>query len=140
MTTGEGDDLDPRDARSDPDDDDDKDKRGRGQEQRIGVGGGDDSVSRIQLAARWAESFAVDGEAMSSMLRRFRSAYEYLDAVIHGVEPAEIDSVAEQSHSPVPTPPAPQQQPQTWSNPEPAPSPWAAPRPPDPPQEPRPWG
>jgi hypothetical protein len=68
------------------------------------------------------------------MLRRFRVAYEYLDAVIHGVEPPEPDSVAEETRTPAPavaaqapTQPAP-----------PAPPPWA--RPQDPPVEPRPWG
>ncbi len=56
--------------------------------QLIGVGGGDDAVSRIQLAARWAEAFApASGDSLRAALARFRSAYEYLDAVTHGVEP-----------------------------------------------------
>jgi hypothetical protein len=56
--------------------------------QLIGVGGGDDAVSRIQLAARWAEAFApADGDSLRAALTRFRTAYEYLDAVTHGVEP-----------------------------------------------------
>ena len=137
MSTGEGE--NPRDGKPESDD---GDKRGHG--DRIGVGGGDDSVSRIQLAARWAETYATDGDSLGSMLRRFRVAYEYLDAVIHGVEPPELNSVADESrptaqagaHQSAPQPPA-------WSNPEPAPPPWAAPRPPEPgapPQEPRPWG
>ena len=140
MSTGEGE--NPRDGK--PESKDDGEKRGPG--DRIGVGGGDDSVSRIQLAARWAETYAAEGDSLGSMLRRFRTAYEYLDAVIHGVEPPELNSVAEQARSAAPAaarPSAPP--PPAWSNPEPAPPPWAAPRPtepgaPPPPQEPRPWG
>src|SRR6266536_325621 len=61
-----------------------------GRRERIGVGGGDDAVTRIQLAARWSESFAPeDGDSLVGTLKRFRMAYEYLDAVIHGVEPVE---------------------------------------------------
>lgn len=125
MSTGEGDVADPREGQSKPSEDG---HRG----ERIGVGGGDDAVSRIQLAARWAEAFAKDGDSLGGMLRRFRLAYEYLDAVIHGVEPPELDSAAEQARTPAvaaqgPTQPAP-----------PAPPPWA--RPQDPPVEPRPWG
>jgi hypothetical protein len=125
MSTGEGD--NPRDGEPKPQED-----KGRG--DRIGVGGGDDSVSRIQLAARWAEAFAAPGDSLGGMLRRFRAAYEYLDAVIHGVEPPEMDSVAEGSHAaePVGSRPGP---PPPWSNPEPAPAP-----PPPPPSEPRTWG
>src|ERR1051326_2168712 len=142
MSTGEGE--NPRDGQPRPEED-----RGRG--ERIGVGGGDDSVSRIQLAARWAEAYAKPGDSLGGMLRRFRAAYDYLDAVIHGVEPPDLDSVAEESHAaaavvsrPGPPPPPP------WSNPEPAPAPpspapppWASPSPPEPgapPSEPRPWG
>jgi hypothetical protein len=56
--------------------------------QPIGVGGGDDAVSRIQLAARWAESYApASGDSLRAALDRFRVAYDYLDAVTHGVEP-----------------------------------------------------
>jgi hypothetical protein len=56
--------------------------------ERISLGGGDDSVVRIQLAARWAEAFASgDGDSLTARLQRFRLAYEYLDAVTHGVEP-----------------------------------------------------
>ncbi len=58
---------------------------------RIGVGGGDDSVTRIQLAARWAESYGPHTDSLGAMLKRFRAAYEYLDAVIHGVEPSDLD-------------------------------------------------
>lgn len=60
-----------------------------GASQRIGVGGGDESVVRAQLAARWAEAFAPEhGDTLGSALQRFRHAYEYLDAVMHGIEPA----------------------------------------------------
>jgi hypothetical protein len=62
---------------------------------RIGVGGGDDSVCRIQLAARWAEAYPPPaGDSLSNALRRFRTAYEYLDAVTHGVEPPSLDGAA----------------------------------------------
>ncbi len=65
-------------------------ERGRG--ERIGVGGGDDSVTRIQLAGRWAEAFAPpQGDSLASALKRFRTAFEYVDAVIHGVEPPSPD-------------------------------------------------
>jgi hypothetical protein len=64
------------------------DREGRG--DKIGIGGGDDSVTRIQLAARWSESFAPEsGDSLVGILKRFRMTYEYLDAVIHGVEPPE---------------------------------------------------
>jgi hypothetical protein len=122
MTTGEGGTA-PRDGQSRQDG-----EKGRG--DRIGVGGGDDSVSRIQLAARWAEAYAVDGDSLGGMLRRFRTAYDYLDAVIHGVEPPEMDSLAEVPASAAerPGPPGPP----PWSNPSPQ-------EPGAPPTEPRPW-
>ena len=63
--------------------------------ERIGVGGGDDSVARIQLAARWAEAYAPGaGDSLPHALRRFRTAFDYLDAVIHGVEPPNPDGAA----------------------------------------------
>jgi hypothetical protein len=68
---------------------DGRDDRGR-RGERIGVGGGDDSVTRIQLAARWAEVYAPEHDSLGSVLKRFRAAYDYLDAVIHGVEPPEL--------------------------------------------------
>src|SRR3984893_11404572 len=58
---------------------------------RIGIGGGDDSVTRIQLAARWAESYGPQSDSLGGILKRFRAAYDYLDAVIHGVEPSDLD-------------------------------------------------
>lgn len=98
MTTGE--DGDARDGRAGREE---RDRRG----ERIGIGGGDDSVSRIQLAARWSESYAPEHDSLGRALRRFRTAYEYLDAVIHGVDPPDLDSeVAETptAHAPVPAP------------------------------------
>src|SRR3979411_1554240 len=65
---------------------------------RIGIGGGDDSVTRIQLAARWAESYSTRVDSLGSMLKRFRAAYEYLDSVTHGVEPPELDRQLMQTH------------------------------------------
>lgn len=132
MSTGEGD-TNPRDGQTPSED------NHRGHSDRIGVGGGDDSVSRIQLAGRWAEAYATESDSLGAMLRRFRTAYEYLDAVIHGVEPPELDSVAEQT----PAAPGAAAQPAAWTKPEPAPPPWASPTPPEPgaPQgEQRPWG
>ena len=61
-------------------------REGRG--EMIGLSGGDDSILRIQLAARWAERFGPEhGDTMSAALERFRRAFEYLDAVTHGIEP-----------------------------------------------------
>jgi hypothetical protein len=137
MSTGEGD--NPRNGPSGPDGE-------PGREQRIGVGGGDDSVSRIQLAARWAEAFATEGDSLGGMLRRFRAAYDYLDAVFHGVEPPDLDSAVDQPQAAAATPaaqwasppepsPAPPPPPPSWSNPAPTPQ-----EPGAPPAEPRPWG
>jgi hypothetical protein len=138
MSTSEGD--DPRDSR---------DRRDRDQDrgQHIGVGGGDDSVSRIQLAARWAEAYPGQGDSLSAILKRFRVAYDYLDAVIHGVEPPELDSLeaapapaaASAPPWPAPHPPAPTPPPAPGS--VGAPPPWASPGPESgaPPPEPRPW-
>ena len=126
MSTGEG--VDARDERSD---------RDRGGE-RIGVGGGDDSVTRIQLAARWAESYGPAADSLGGVLRRFRAAFEYLDAVTHGVEPPDLDrELAETrpAQQPVPAPayaaPSPASQPPQTSPPPP---------PPPPAPESRPWG
>jgi hypothetical protein len=58
---------------------------------RIGVGGGDESVTRMQLAARWAEAFSIGTDSLGGMLKRFRVAYDYLDAVTHGIEPTDLD-------------------------------------------------
>ena len=57
---------------------------------RIGIGGGDDSVTRIQLAARWAEAYGSDKDTLTTILNRSGSTYDYLDAVTHGVEPPQL--------------------------------------------------
>lgn len=63
-------------------------EEGKGRGDLIGVAGGDDSILRIQLAARWAERFGPErGDTMAAALERFRRAFEYLDAVTHGIEP-----------------------------------------------------
>src|SRR5947209_17304278 len=102
MSTGEGADVGGggRDERADRDD---RDRRG----ERIGIGAGDDSVTRIQLAARWAESYGPAADSLGGVLRRFRAAFDYLDAVTHGVEPPDLDrEVAEtrQAQQSVPAP------------------------------------
>jgi hypothetical protein len=85
MSTGEGPDAG-GDARDDRGNREDRSRRA----DRIGIGGGDDSVTRIQLAARWAESYGPYTDSLGGILKRFRAAYEYLDAVIHGVEPSDL--------------------------------------------------
>jgi hypothetical protein len=104
---------------------------------RIGVGGGDESVTRIQLAARWAESYGPPTDSLASILKRFRAAYEYLDAVTHSVEPPDLDR---ELHDARPVPQL-QTTPSTPPQPSYPPSSEAAPPPPPTPQpEPRPWG
>ena len=126
MSTGEG-------VGGDAPDDhagEDRDRRG----ERIGIGGGDDSVTRIQLAARWAETYSPRVDSLGSVLKRFRAAYEYLDSVTHGVEPPDLDRELLETHaaSPQPVPAA-----QTYGAPlEPAAPP---PPPPAPQPESRPW-
>lgn len=109
---------------------------------RIGIGGGDDAVVRIQLAARWSEAYApAEGDTLIGVLKRFRASFEYLDAVIHGVEPAEfeLDEIAQPSATPAPAPtaappaPAPSYSPPTSYTPPPQP-------PSQPEPEPRSWG
>ena len=130
MTTGEG--PNPREGQTKPEAD--APRRGG---DRIGVGGGDDSVSRIQLAARWAEAYTTGGESLAAILRRFRVGYEYLDAVIHGVEPPDFDSTAELA-KPAVLPPGADVAPPAWATPEPAPPAQPAP-PPQPAPAPPPW-
>ncbi|HEY1292485.1 MAG TPA: hypothetical protein VGJ60_05265 [Chloroflexota bacterium] len=127
MSTGEGE--DPRNLPGQRDGDDRASHGG----DRIGIGGGDDSVSRIQLAARWAEAYAKQGDSLASVLKRFRIAYEYIDAVIHGVDTPELDS---ELAEPAPAPAAAYAPPPQWSDPAPAPP---AESPPPPPEQ-RPWG
>jgi len=129
MTTGEG----PTPGEGQPRPEAESPRRG----DRISVGAPDESVSRIQLAARWAEAYTADGESLATILRRFRVAYEYLDAVTHGVEPPDMDSTAEQAKPAVP-PPGAEVAPPAWGNPEPAP-PAPAPAPAPPPPSPPPW-
>ena len=133
MSTGEGVGGDARDDHAG----EDRDRRG----ERIGIGGGDDSVTRIQLAARWAETYSPKVDSLGSVLKRFRAAYEYLDSVTHGVEPPDLDRELLETHpaSPQAVPAA-----QTYGAP-PAPSygapPETAPPPPPPAAQPesRPW-
>jgi hypothetical protein len=99
-----------------------------GRDGQIGVGGGDDAVSRIQLAARWAEAFAPEsGDTLVSALKRFRKAYEYLDSVLHGVEPVELEPDQEDAHAAAPVAAQPSYAPPAASPPAPEP-------------EQRPWG
>jgi hypothetical protein len=131
MTTGEGSDPredQPRAPEEQPRPPAEAPHRG----DRIGIGGGDDSVSRIQLAARWAEAYTTDGESLATILRRFRAAYEYLDAVIHGVDPPDLDSTAELAKPAVP-PPGAEMAPKGWQQGQTSPAP--TPTPPAPP----PW-
>ena len=56
--------------------------------ESIGIGGGDENVVKVQLAARWTETFApADGDTLEEALRRFRRAYSYIDAVTKLIEP-----------------------------------------------------
>ncbi len=126
MSTGEGVGGDARDDHAG----EDRARRG----ERIAIGGGDDSVTRIQLAARWAETYSPRADSLGSVLKRFRAAYEYLDSVTHGVEPTDLDSELLETHyaSPQPVAPAP-----TYGSPPEAAPP--APAPPAPQPESRPW-
>src|SRR5438876_5133898 len=127
MSTGEGVGGDARDDHAG----EDRDRRG----ERIGIGGGDDSVTRIQLAARWAETYSPRGDSLGSVLKRFRAAFEYLDSVTHGVEPPDLDREFMEAH-PIPRPVAPA--PAYAAQPEAAPPP--PPPPPAPQPDARPWG
>lgn len=139
MSTGEGAERGDRDR-------EDHDRHG----ERIGIGGSDDSVTRIQLAARWAEAYGRGPatDSLGSILKRFRAAYEYLDAVTHGVEPPQLEEevattrtapepVSAPSYAP-PSASAWQQESsgQSYAPPNaPAPASTSTPQP-----EPRPWG
>ncbi len=62
----------------------------RASEVRIDVQGPDELGASIQLAARWAEMFPPPDSSenqQAAWLHRFRTAYEYVDAILHGVEP-----------------------------------------------------
>ena len=57
---------------------------------RISVGSGDENVAKIQLAARWAETYAPPtGDSLEEGLRRFRRVYHYVDSITKLVEPDE---------------------------------------------------
>lgn len=92
--TGEGRTAHEESPQQDGSGNDAEDEKGRGRGgDRIGVSGMDESIVRLQLAARWAEQFAPEnGDSLAAMLRRFRAAYDYLDAVMHGMEPQELQS------------------------------------------------
>src|SRR3712207_8169620 len=96
MTTGEGPTGGPRNEERPPQ-----------RFERISVGGGDDAVTRMQLAARWAEAYGTGPDSLGNILKRFRAVYEYLDAVTHGVEPAELDRDLVGARVVVPPPAAP---------------------------------
>jgi hypothetical protein len=105
---------------------------------RISVGGGDESVTRIQLAARWVEAYAPPGDSLAQILKRFRAAYEYLDAVTHSVEPPDLDRELHDARpvAPARSAQAAAAQPTYVSSGEPAPPP----PPPSAAPESRPWG
>lgn len=55
---------------------------------KIAVGSGDENVAKIQLAARWAESYApATGDSLEEALRRFKRVYTYVDSVTKLVDP-----------------------------------------------------
>jgi hypothetical protein len=57
----------------------------------IGLGGSDEAVVTLQLAARWAEKYGPErNDSLEDALRRFRRAYNYVNAVIKLVEPEEV--------------------------------------------------
>ena len=108
-----------------------------GRPERIGVGAGDDAVTRIQLAARWAEAYAPEnGDSLVSVLKRFRLAYDYLDAVLHGVEPVEPEPDQTEARAPAAAAPS---APPSYT-PPPSPPSYGSPPPSPPEAEPRPWG
>ena len=58
--------------------------------ERIGVGSGDENVAKVQLAARWAETYGpATGDSLEEALRRFKRVYTYVDSVTKLVEPDE---------------------------------------------------
>src|SRR5438552_16422047 len=131
MSTGEGVGGDARDDHAG----EDRDRRG----ERIGIGGGDDSVTRIQLAARWAETYSPRGDSLGSVLKRFRAAFEYLDSVTHGVEPPDLDRELMEAHLATPPQPVAAAAPAPSYSTQPEATPPPAPPPPTPQPESRPW-
>ena len=65
---------------------------GRAELDLIGLTSPSETVAIYQLAARWAERYAQPHDDLRAMLERFRQAYEYLDAVSHGLEPTEQEA------------------------------------------------
>ena len=54
----------------------------------IDIRGPDERSARVQLAARWAERYAPpEGDHERAALERFRITHDYVDDVIHGIEP-----------------------------------------------------
>jgi len=65
---------------------------GSGTPEQIEVRTNDERVALLQLAARWSEAFSRhQGDSARAALERFRFAFDYLDAVVHGVEPPNRD-------------------------------------------------
>ena len=59
----------------------------------IDVRGPDERSARVQLAARWAERYAPpEGDTERAARERFRITHDYVDDVIHGIEPKTIGS------------------------------------------------
>ena len=56
----------------------------------IGVEANDETVAKLQLAARWAERYAGTSDDLTEVLRQFRRAYAFVDAVTNGIEPVEL--------------------------------------------------
>jgi hypothetical protein len=54
----------------------------------IDIRGPDERSAQVQLAARWAERYAPpEGDTERAALERFRITHDYVDDVIHGIEP-----------------------------------------------------
>ena len=59
----------------------------------IDIRGPDEGSARVQLAARWAERYAPpEGDTERAARERFRITHDYVDDVIHGIEPKTIGS------------------------------------------------
>ena len=58
----------------------------------LDVRGPDERSACIQLAARWAENYKQAGadEERQAVLKRFRVVHAFLDAVVHDVEPPDV--------------------------------------------------
>ena len=54
----------------------------------IDIRGPDERSARVQLAARWAERYAPpEGDTERAARERFRITHDYVDDVIHGINP-----------------------------------------------------